>query len=249
MIPNPKDFGIKQNHLYETLVTTIEYNEKKDKMIPNTSSIGVTLSSENSFLIKLFHNTKTYDNLIKNNYLCINFISDVYLFALASLKIQNSSIRNKSFPEIYYDYLNISDNNLIRSNFQNTFNRNINRLPFINKSWLIFICKLDVEKKKNQQDILGDFLISEIKVKILFHRKFQESFKLFDRSENIVLESIILATRLKVAYEKENKELLSKIYNEIIENKEKVLKITKNKHILKIFNKIMLYIERFVNHD
>ncbi|MBY9007448.1 MAG: DUF447 family protein [Candidatus Lokiarchaeota archaeon] len=239
---NPKDFGIEYDYLYETLITTFYYEDTHDRMILNTSSMGIRLSRENTFTIRPYINTNTYQNLKKNGYLCINFINNVYLFALASLKEPRSSNQIGTFPIKYYDYIDLSKNKIVRENFQTTFKSIINNLPYVNQSWLIFICRLDTEILENKKDDLGESTLSEVKVKILTYSKFRESYKLFNRSENIALESIILATRLKIAYDKDNTNLIKKIHNEIIENKRRTTRFSDNITIIKTFNLIELYI-------
>jgi hypothetical protein len=73
--------------------------------------------------------------------------------------------------------------------------------------------------------------------------KFKDSFKLFNRTENIALESIILATRLKIAYIKKDQLQFSKIL-EIIEKKlENARKFGKNLNALKSIDLVEKYIK------
>ncbi len=73
--------------------------------------------------------------------------------------------------------------------------------------------------------------------------KFKESFKLYNRAENLTLETIILATKLYVAKEKKDKTLFNKKKHKIEENINEVLRFGKNISALKAIE----YIKNYVN--
>ena len=64
-------------------------------------------------------------------------------------------------------------------------------------SWGVVFCILYNEREVNSKDTLGRIIASEFQFKVLETKKLKESFKIFNRAENLVLEVIILATRIK----------------------------------------------------
>ncbi len=243
---NPEEFGIKEDYLYEILATTISYNIQEKYIFPNTSCMGLKLLKDKNFLLKPFPNTKTYQNLKSNGYATINFVEDIYLYALAALKIPNSLNRIESFPEKYYDHLNISKLKILKEFFQNNLKLRDYRFPYIKRSWSIFMCRVNNEMKTFKKNELGEIELYEFELEILTCRKFRESHKLINRAENITLETIILATRLKVAHDKGNEKLISEIYNEIIKNKKKIERFSAKNEVIKSFSVINKYIKNYI---
>jgi len=84
----------------------------------------------------------------------------------------------------------------------------------------------------------------EINLPVIFYEKFKESFKLYNRAENITLETIILATKLYVAKEKKDKTLFNKIKHKIEGNINEVLRFGKNSSALKAIEYVKDYVSR-----
>ena len=238
---NPEDFGIKYDYLYEILATTFSYNQFKKELIPNTSCMGVRFKKNRKVIVRTYPNTNTFQNLKSNGYFCINFIENVYLYTLAALKSTDSN-KKQSILEEYYDYFDISRIKIIKNDFQHYFDVKKKEIPFINQSWALIICKVNYEKIILSKNELGDINLSKFELDIITHKKYRESYKLFNRAENLILETIILATRLKIAKNKDNKELVSAIYKDILKNKEKIERFSVNKDVIKSLESI----ERFV---
>ena len=112
-----KSIGLKKNYLYEILATTFSIDDTL--MIPNTASMGVRRVGKKEIKIWPYPNTTTYKNIENSKFLVLNFVDDVYLYALASLKGSNLSKSDRALSEEYYSYytLNINSeyNSLIRS--------------------------------------------------------------------------------------------------------------------------------------
>jgi hypothetical protein len=72
--------------------------------------------------------------------------------------------------------------------------------------------------------------------------KSRESFKLFNRAENLALEIIILATRLKLAVEKDDKLRKNEIVEKIRENLLLINRLGKNSNVLEAIE----YIRNFI---
>jgi len=118
-------------------------------------------------------------------------------------------------------------------------------VPFIKKAWGILIGEVSKEFHKSKKNDLGEVIIPMFKLNIIFTEKFQESHKLYNRAENLALETIILATRLKVAKENKNLTLFSKIYEDISSNIKKIERFGKNKEALKAIDLVNSYIHHF----
>ena len=99
------------------------------------------------------------------------------------------------------------------------------------------------EFQKVKQNELGEVKIPFFKLKVIFCDKLKQSFNLFNRAENLALEIIILATRLKVAKEMKNASLFDEIYEKIIDHMETVKNFGKNDNILKTIDHINDYIK------
>ncbi|UCC18135.1 MAG: DUF447 family protein [Promethearchaeota archaeon] len=225
---NPKLFGLKNFYLYEIIATTYSLIDDETTIKPNASCMGIRIIDENQLEISPFYGTSTYENLSKNKIITINFIDDVYLYALAALKETKSPIGLKDFPSEYYDFKYIK-----------AYTTDV---PYIKKAWGILIGKVLQEFQKTKRDDLGEILIPIFKLNIIFNEKFRESHKLFNRAENLALETIILTTRLKLAKENEDSSLFSKIYEKIIDNIENIQRFGKNKRALKTLELVNKYI-------
>jgi hypothetical protein len=223
---NPKDFGLKEGYLYEILATTF-LGYKEDEVIkPNTSCIGIRLTEKDNVNIRLYANTITLKNLKANELITINFVNNVYLYALAALKDKDVTQGIIKFSNTYYNSLEIDIPAEENSESMRLF------MPYINKGWGALFCKVLKENQITEKDKIGEAKISEFLLEVIHFNKIKESFKLFNRAENIALETIILATKLKAARENNKKELFDEIKNEILESIEKIERFGKNKRSL-----------------
>ena len=227
----PANLGLKQNYLYEILATTFS---KEEIFIPNTSCMGIRVIENNLIQIKPFPNTRTYNNLKATGIITINFIGDVYLYALAALKSPDSSIQ---FPLKYYDFMEL----------ENPFNEDTEistiTIPFIKKAWAILTCIIAGEKDVLKKDQMGEFIIPEFKLHVISYKKLKDSHKLFNRAENLALESIILATRLSIAKDQGDKSLLNTIHGKLTDNIENIDRFGKNEKAIKAIEVIKQYIK------
>ena len=220
---------LKKDVLYEIIATTFSTEKDGKLVIPNASCMGINLNKKNKIEISPFHNTTTYRNLKENGYIVINFVDDIYLYALAALKKPESSIK---FPLEYYLYTSLKSKG----------KKGYRTFPCVKQSWGILIGKIMNEVQLINKDKYGKSLRSTFELEIFYGQKYRDSFKYFNRAENLALEAIVLATRLKVAKEMKNPELFDNIYGKIIECKEMVDSFDRNKNILKIFDLVSNYI-------
>lgn len=220
---------LKKDVLYEIIATTFSSEKDSLLIVPNASCMGIKLNEKNKIEISPFQNTTTYRNLKENGYVVINFIDDIYLYALAALKTPESPI---NFPLEYYLYTSLKSKG----------KKSYRTFPCIKQSWGILIGKITNEAQIINNDKYGESLRSTFEIKIFYSQKYRDSFKLFNRAENLALEAIVLATRLKVAKEMNNFELFDTLHEKIIEYKENVERFGKNKNALKVFDLVSNYI-------
>jgi hypothetical protein len=219
--------------LYEIIATTYSITENGKEIKPNASCMGIRILKDNEIQISPFSSTSTYKNLKKNSIVAINFVDDVYLYALAALKEQESPIGLIEFPPEYYEFKYLETRSM--------------DVPFIKKAWGILVCKVSQEFEKTKQDGFGEVIIPVFKLNTIYHEKFQESFKFFNRAENLALEAIILATRLKIAKKKDDKQLFNKINEKIIDHIESIRRFGKNENALKTIDLLSDYINNLMD--
>ena len=229
---NYQDFGLKKDNLYEIIATTYSITENGMQIKPNASCMGVRMIEDTLIQISPFYSTTTYKNLKEQSIIAINFVDDVYLYALAALKEPDSVINLTDFPIKYYDFKNIEARNM--------------DIPYIRKAWGILIGEVIQEFQKNKIDDLGEYIMPVFKLKVFYSEKLKQSYKLFNRAENLALETIILATRLKVAKESEDQYIFSKNYEKIRDYKENIKRFGKNEKALKTIELVSRYIDKLM---
>lgn len=231
MTTNFLEYGIKEGYLYETLATT--FSKNKEEIIPNTSCMGIRIKDKETISIIPYPNTTTYKNLKETGLICINFVENVYLYALAALKGYFLSEEFRIFPNKYYDYYNLKREN-------KPYTR---KFPFIKQAWLIIVCELINELHFIKKDEFGEVKLSEFMLRRLVSYKLKESYKFFNRAENLTLETIILTTRLKTAFETKKEFLITKYQKRIEETIKTIKRFGKNQDALKSVELIENYIQ------
>ncbi|MFX1393057.1 MAG: DUF447 domain-containing protein [Promethearchaeota archaeon] len=243
---NYRDFGLVEGNLYEILAITFSEFDKKDKIKPNTACMGIKCIKNNLLKINPYPETTTLKNLKKNGWIVINFIDDVYLYALAALKEPNSLIGIKEFPSKYYEYYEVSISEEFKKNFNNFTKSNNILIPYINKAWLFLYGIVIAESQITKTNALGELKVSEFTINIINFKKLKESFKLFNRTENLALEIIVLASRLKIAKEKNDFALFNVIYEKILDHMENIKRFGNNKRALKTIALVSNYLSKIM---
>jgi hypothetical protein len=208
--------------------------------------MGIRLIKGNHIKIKPYPKTQTFKNLKKFGVVTLNLVENVYLYALASLKKPESSTLSKNFPAEYYKYQDMSENVLIKQLIDQFSSSQEYSIPYVKQAWGIIICKVVNEKKKVKQSKLGETDLIEFELEILHEEKFSNSVKLFNRAENLALEMIILATRIKVAYNENKLNLISELHDQILAYKEKLNRFSKNPSANKTLELIEKYIQAYI---
>lgn len=234
-------FGIEKDHLYEILATTISINKDTEEIKPNTSSMGIRLKENNLFIMNPYPTTKTFQNLEANGLVVINFVDNIYLYALAALKEPESKVNLDIFPKEYYEHLNKSKISKLQRYLPNQIENVIYNIPYIKQAWGIIIGMVEGKKQKQKQNELGKINLTEFRIKPIYGNNLKASYKLYNRAENLALEMIILATRLKVAYIKEERILISSIEDKISQFENDIRRFSKNTQVLKTINLVQKY--------
>jgi len=223
-----EEFGMKKEIFYEMIAATISFKEQVK--VPNAASIGIRIIDDDLILVKSYFQTQTHHNIKKSKVLSFNLIEDVYQFALSSLK--NESIRDlKGIQRDQFLYQNIASEGQV---FE---------IPYLKNAWGVIFCKLIQEREIISQDYLGKIEACEFQFKVIGTNKLRESFKIFNRAENLVLEVVILATRMKIAKENNNQIIYSEINDKLQEYIHTIDKLSKNESITKTIEHVNKYIK------
>lgn len=228
---NFQDFGLKEGNLYEIIATTYSILENGKEIKPHASCMGIRMIEEEQIQISPYYSTITYKNLKDYSTIAINFVDDIYLYALAALKEPNSPFNLTEFPSKYYDF------KYLESRFMD--------IPFIKKAWGILIGEVSHEFQKTKTNDLGEVIIPIFKLDVIYAEKLLNTYKLFNRAENLALEAVILATRLKVAKENQNQAQIIRINEKIKEYIENIERFGHNKRALKTIELIKKYIAQY----
>ena len=234
--------GLEMNYLYEVLATT--YSIKNTKIVSNTAAMGIRLLENNTIKIWPYPNTTTYKNLDSTELIILNFVDDIFLYAIASLKNNYISSSIETFTERHYNLYPFDVKNEHKAIFKGITQDNIIHLPYLNQAWAIISCVATNKNQTVRTDSLGQVELVEISLSVISYEKFKESFKLYNRAENLTLETIILATKLYVAKEKKDKTLFNKIKHKIEDNINEVLRFGKNISALKAIEYVKDYVSK-----
>ncbi len=234
--------GLKMNYLYEVLATT--YSIKNNKIIPNTAAMGIRLLENNTIKIWPFPDTTTYKNLDSTKLITLNFVDDIFLYAITSLKAIDFSNSIETSSEQYYNYFPFDVKNKYKAIFKGIIRDNTIHLPYLNQAWAIISCVATNKNQTVKTDNFGQVELMEINLSVISYKKFKESFKLFNRAENLTLETIVLATKLNIATKKKDKTLIRTIKHKIEENVSEIRRFGKNESAIKAIEHVYNYINR-----
>ena len=140
----PEDFGLKKGYLYEIIATTYSLKEDGKSIKPNASCMGIRLIDDNLIQIKPFPNTNTFKNLKETNLIAINFVDDIYVYALAALKGADTPIDYEKNLMEFYEF--------------KYFDSLYMGIPVINNAWGFLIGHISQELQEMKLDNLGDVI-------------------------------------------------------------------------------------------
>lgn len=241
---NPNDYGFKRDYLYEVLACTFKIGATPSDIVPNTSCMGIRLIENDFIKLGPYPTTTTYQYLKENGLMSINLIDNIYYYTLAALKGKYLPIKFREFPEDYYEFHNINLENSLKT-ISADFKHRKMKIPSIKDAWGVLYCEVIEETQKLKSGGFGDkFEITEFKLRVINSQILDESYKLFNRAENLMLETIILATRFKVAIEKNNNKSSGEILSKINENLQDIKRFGKNNEVLESIPLIEHYVNK-----
>jgi len=229
----PHRFGLKKGYLYEVLASTYYITEDGKAIKPNTACMGIRLVENNKIKINPYPTTVTFKNIKEHSVIALNFVDNVYLYALAALKEKDFQIGLTEFPTEYYDFKHLPERAM--------------DVPFIKEAWGILICEVESKDQRMKEDSLGVVMLTEFLLKVIYSENLRESFKIFNRSENLALEAIILATRIKVAKYSRNQELLDGLLKKFRDISINIERFGKNKDAIKAMGIVNKYVSSLID--
>jgi hypothetical protein len=240
------NFCLKKNYLYEILATTFFWDDFSKKNVYNTSCMGIQVLSNDSITIKPYPTTQTYKNLEKNGFIILNFVDNIYYYALAALKSPQSNRNIKKFPKRYYSFKKDQTLHSILQFYSDKLKGGINQIPYIKNAWGIIIgFVVDSELIAKKSD-LGTTQLTQFIIKPILSELLRKSYHLYNRAENLALEMIILATRLKVAFERGDKKVIHSIKKKIANYESDINRFSQNKQVFKTIEVIKDYCSQFI---
>ncbi|MHA1195173.1 MAG: DUF447 domain-containing protein [Promethearchaeota archaeon] len=237
---NLEKLGLKEGLLYEIIATTL--NKKGKDITFNSAPMGIRVL-ENGFIeISPYLSTQTYRNLKENGLISLNLIENVFFYALTALKLENRSNFSGKLNEKLYESKEFNKENIESNLKKNNITKSFS-IPYLKDSWGVIFCVAIEEKAIIKKDVLGSSNTAKFLLKPLLVEKIKESHKLINRAENIAIEIIILATRLKVAKKLNNKVMFEKILKEINKKIEYIKRFCKNEDVFKTIK----HVQDFIN--
>jgi hypothetical protein len=237
--------GLKKNYLYEILATTV-YDKMSKKNYYNTSCMGIRVLGNDSITIKPYPATQTYKNLEKNGFIVLNFVDNIYYYALAALKPPHSDGNIKRFPESYYSFKKDQTVQSILKSHSDTLEVSFNQIPYLKEAWGIIIGIVVDSKQVTKKSDLGTTKLTQFIIKPILSELLRRSYHLYNRAENFALEMIILATRLKVAFERGDENLIHSIKKKIADYEGDINRFSQNEQVFKTIKVITDYCSQYI---
>ncbi|MGV9174140.1 MAG: DUF447 domain-containing protein [Promethearchaeia archaeon] len=233
-------FGFKEGNLYEILATTWYRDKKSDEISPNTACMGIRILDRQHISIHPYPTTKTYENIKNTGLVVINIINNMQLFAIAALKHQSTkNPQLKGVPRKDYDFYDQEKKKLRKLDIS------AKNIPFIAKSWGVLVGKVTDQEMTLKSDELGEKSLTTFQIEIIFGEKRRESFNLINRAQNLALETIIIATRIKIAAEDKNEDMLLHLQKKARDNIKNIKRFGKNNDALQAIKYVKQYLKSF----
>ena len=221
-------FGLREGCLYETIATTHFIDPETKNASPNAACMGIRLKDVEQLELNPYPNTTTFKNVKQNGKVIINFVDDVYLYALAALKEDKPEFRLKEFPSKYYEYEKTESSE--------------GEIPHIGSAWGYLECKAVQERPEIKESNLGKVEVTTFSLEIINSRILRDSRNLVNRADNVALETIILATRIKVAWENRDVHALIRFIQRLEQQVKDVERFARNPRALKAIQVMKDYI-------
>lgn len=206
------EIGLTEGSPAEIVLTTFSFNGR-----PHTSAMGVRARGKSKVVLAVFTNTKTFKNLLRSKAAVINIVKDVEFLVSLALK----------------DLLGFNENTL---KFKKSEHVNAPKLEEANA--YVEIETEKVEKAKISDEV-GSSEVAYITARIKNIEVLNPSVHPFKRSEFFMIESAVLATRIKEALKNDRKEAAERLFLELNKYKDKCRRIAPNSRELNLITRII----------
>ncbi len=205
------EIGLSEQSPAEIVLTTFSPDKR-----PHASVFGIRTIGKSKVLLRIFTNTRTFQNLLHSRAAVINIVKDVGLLA---------SIALKEFPRF----------SKIALKFEKS--RHVNA-PRLAKSDAHVEIKVEEVERAKISDEIGSSEVAHITAKVKNIEVINPSIYPFKRSEFFVIESAILATRVKEALKNGRYKIAKKKFLELSEYVKKCRRIAPHSMELNLMIKI-----------
>ncbi|MFQ6129482.1 MAG: DUF447 domain-containing protein [Candidatus Hadarchaeaceae archaeon] len=203
--------GLTKQSPAEIVLTTFLPDKK-----PHASIVGIRAIGGSRVLLRIFTNTRTFRNILQSQAAVINIVRDVNLLASLALK---------GFPHF----------GKIALKFQKSGHVNAPRLAKTDAR-----VEIEVEKVERAKisDEIGSSEVAYVTARVKNIDVINPSIHPFKRSEFFVIESAILATRIKEALRNGRNEVAKKKFLELCEYVERCRRIAPDSEELNLMIKM-----------
>ena len=209
--PSLTRIGLEKQSPAEIVLTTFSPDKK-----PHASVVGVRAIGSSRVLLRIFTNTRTFKNILQSRAAVINIVRDVNQLASLALK------RFPSFGKITLKFE--------KSEYVNA--------PRLAKTDARVEVEVERVKRAKISDEIGNSEVAYITARVKNIEVINLSIRPFKRSEFFVIESAILATRIKEALKNGRDEVAKKKFLELSGYVEKCRRIAPESGELNLMLKI-----------
>lgn len=203
--------GLTKQSPAEIVLTTFSPDKK-----PHASVMGIRAMGESRVMLRIFTNTRTFRNIFQSRAAVINIVKDVNLLASLALK---------GFPRFGKITLKF-----VKSGYANA--------PRLAKADARVEVEVEKVERAKISDEIGSSEVAYVTARVKNIAVINPSIHPFKRSEFFVIESAILATRIKEALKNGRNEVAKRKFLELIGYMEKCRRIAPDSGELNLMIKI-----------
>jgi len=208
----PEEVGLTEGSPVEIVLTTYSFNGR-----PHASAMGVKARGKSKVALSVFTNTKTFQNLLRSKAAVINIVRDAEFLVSIALK----------------DLLGFNETTL---KFKKSEHVNAPKLE--GADTYVEIETEEVEKAKISDEV-GISEVAYITAIIKNIEVLNPSVHPFKRSELFIIESAVLATRIREALKNDRKEAAEKLFLELNKYRDKCRRIAPHSRELNLIARII----------
>lgn len=206
------EMGLTEGSPAEIVLTTFSFKGR-----PHASAMGVKARGRSKVVLAVFTNTKTFQNLLRSKAAVINIVKDVEFLVSLALK----------------DLLGFNETAL---KFKKSEHVNAPKLEEADA--YVEIETEKVEKAKISDEV-GSSEVAYITARIKNIEVLNPSVHPFKRSELFIIESAVLATRIREALKNNRKEAAERLFLELNKYRDKCRRIAPNSRELNLITRII----------